>query len=461
MDEPKLNEVISIFSRNYQSAEFVKSMRDFASLAGVLKALNTEKIYESPLEMIRFFNVIQLIQEATLKIGQPIADEQQLLVRYQLRFVQDEESPTERDIKKIVQILEDHHWLIRQRQQIKLLDRGRRLFDSLLRTGNDALAYYSQAELGRSLFQAKREAEMGVAYDDAGISGGQNYASMILHLEEATQQIELRQLELLADRNALPQLEKIAQLMQDLEWKLSERLKRCPDAALVARGYIALAKGKALSESLLTKYTRFIDMQQASIKETISKEKMRKFIIQMYTQEEPNTPNAHDVLSFMEQNIQDGEMLDGLWVPVKFAAPISALDIKDGLDYLQHYEPKLTEAPPKQPEPHYLEVELEERSIHDVLQAASWKATQALIDTEHIETYLTMQEVELEQLMTEAKSNKWHDAVLSLLAVSALTSGKRVVQTEMPETKTFDKQWEWIDDDDKRYTVRKYINDDE
>ena len=49
-----INAPISIFTSNYQTAEFMKSMRDLASLAGVLKELSTEKMYDSPIEIIRF-----------------------------------------------------------------------------------------------------------------------------------------------------------------------------------------------------------------------------------------------------------------------------------------------------------------------------------------------------------------------------------------------------------------------
>jgi len=59
------------------------------------------------------------------------------------------------------------------------------------------------------------------------------------------------------------------------------------------------------------------------------------------------------------------------------------------------------------------------------------------------------------------KRNKWHDAILSLLAVSALTSNNKVEQQPIEQAKDYEKQWEWIDDDDKRFTVRQYPYDDE
>ena len=59
------------------------------------------------------------------------------------------------------------------------------MMDFLVRLANDSLAYYMQDEIGRSLFQARRDAEISEAYDDHGISGGNKIASMIRNVENA------------------------------------------------------------------------------------------------------------------------------------------------------------------------------------------------------------------------------------------------------------------------------------
>ena len=471
MDEMDIKQApISIFSSNYQTAEFMKSMRDLASLAGVLKELSTEKMYDSPTEIIRFLNVIQLINEASLGIKTPIDNEEVLYYRYQSTYLQDDEPPTLQQITRMLTILERNNWIVRQSRQIKMRDRGKNLMDGLIRMGNDALAYYLQDDIGRSLFQARRDAEISEAYDDQGISGGNKIASMIYNVEEAIQQLEERQLELLADRNALPQLEKINQLMIELETKLNDRLQKFGTleestvlSDLMRRGTSAISKGTSLSLSLLMKYIRFVNMQLTPTANTISPERVRQFILSMHMPEEhTNIPTAHDIFSFMEQDLYEDEAMDGLWIPVKFAAPIGTQDIADAVQYLQTYEPKLEKPLVAQEEPAYENTEMDNRPIAEVMQDASWKITQSQIDTERIETYLTDHgETEIEQLIVESSSNKWHDAILSLLAVSALTSNKKVEQQTIKQTKHFDKQWEWIEDDDKRYTVRQYPHDDE
>lgn len=462
--------VISIFTSDYQTAEFMKSMRDLASLAGVLKELSTEKMYDSPIEIIRFLNVIQLINEASLGIKEPIDNEEVLYYRYRSTYLDDPEPPTMQLINRMLTILERNNWVVKQTRQIKLRDRGKRLMDGLIRMGNDALAYHLQDDIGRSLFQARRDAEISEAYDDQGISGGNKIASMIYNVEEAIKQLEERQLELLADRNALPQLEKINQLMTELELKLNERLQQfvtVEDSTIMSdlmrRSTAAISKGTNLSLSLLTKYINFVNMQLTPTANVISPEKVRQFIVAMYTPEaNPNIPTAHDILSFMEQDKYEGESMDGLWIPVKFAAPIGTQDITYAIEYLRTYEPKIDKPLISKEEPLYEETVMDDRSLKEAMQDASWKMTKSLIETERIEEYITNNgETELEELIVEASSNKWHDAILSLLAVSALTSNKKIKQKAVQQTKDYEKQWEWIDDDDKRYTVRKYTNDDE
>lgn len=462
--------VISIFTSDYQTAEFMKSMRDLASLAGVLKELSSEKMYDSPIEIIRFLNVIQLINEASLGIKDPIDNEEVLYYRYRSTYLDDPDPPNLQLVNRMLAILERNNWVVKQTRQIKLRDRGKRLMDGLIRMGNDALAYHLQDDIGRSLFQARRDAEISEAYDDQGISGGNKIASMVYNVEEAIKQLEERQLELLADRNALPQLEKINQLMKELELKLNERLQQFATVEestimsdLMRRSTAAISRGTNLSLSLLTKYIRFVNMQLTPTANIISPDKIRQFILAMHTPEaNPNIPTAHDILSFMEQDKYEEEAMDGLWVPVKFAAPIGSQDIEDAIQYLKTYEPKLEKPLVPQEEPEYEETLMDERSLQEAMQDASWKMTKSLIETERIEEYLIKnEETELEELIVEASSTKWHDAVLSLLAVSALTSNKKINQRIVQETKDYEKEWEWIDDDDKRFTIRKYVNDDE
>ena len=226
---------------------------------------------------------------------------------------------------------------------------------------------------------------------------------------------------------------------------------------LMRRGTAAISKGTSLSLSLLTKYIRFVNMQLTPTANTISPERVRQFVLSIYSPEEhTNIPTTHDILSFMEQNLYEDEAMDGLWIPVKFAAPIGSQDIYDAVHYLDTYEPKLEEPIEVQQPPVYEEIEMDGRPLTEAMNDASWKMTQSLIDTERIEHYLQEQgETEIEELIVESSSNKWHDAILSLLAVSALTSNQKVEQHDKNDTKSYEKEWEWIEDDDKRFTVRR------
>lgn len=467
--QAEADDPVSIFNSPYTSAEFMKSMQDLASLSSVLKDLSTEKMYESPLEIIRFLNVIELINRASLGIDGTIDREETLYYRYQNTYVDDSEPPSLQAIQRMINILSKNNWLIKQTRQIKLMDRGKRLMDGLIRLGNDSLAYYLQDDIGRSLFQARRDAEISAAYDDQGISGGNKIASMIYNLEQATEQLEARQLEFLADRNALPQLSTINDLMQETEVKIKERLAKFRTleesivmSDLMRRGTASLAKGTGLSLHVLQKYIRFVTMQQTPMEDTISPEKVRNFILSMYSPPlHADIPTVHDLFSFMEQNQYEGETFDGLWMPVKFAAPIGRADINDAVHYLETYEPRVAEKIEEETELEFENVEAVDESITDAFQRATWQMTKAHIDTSKIERYLTEHgEAEIEELIIESSSKKWHDAVLSLLAVSALTANQKIGAKRNSDPKQYDKEWEWVEDDDKRYTIYQQPSDD-
>src|SRR5699024_3974579 len=195
----------------------------------------------------------------------------------------------------------------------------------------------------------RRDAEIREAYDDKGISGGNRIASMIRNVEEAIDQLKTRELELLADRHALPQLQLIHTLMEDLEGKLEERLnqfKTIEDSLvlsqLMQKGTGALTEGTSLSIGMINKYLQFMNVQQTPLQTEISPEKVRTFITKMFNPPaESDVPHAHQLFSFMEQGQYEGEELDGMWVPIKYASPLSYEEIDKGISYLENYEPAI------------------------------------------------------------------------------------------------------------------------
>lgn len=454
---------ISIFNTESNTAELKTTMRDIASLAGVLNELGSQQIYESPLEILRFLHTIQLLYEESLGLTDPIEDAEMLHYRYRNTFI-DDAPPTIKQLDHLIYILSRNSWLTKQTRQIKLLDRGKRMMDALIRLANDSLAYYLQDDIGRSLFQARRDAELSAAYDDNGISGGNKIASMIHNVEEAIQKLELRQLEFLADRNALPQLEIIHQLMQELEVKMQERLDQFKTveeslviSELVQRGTAVLSKGTALSLGMLTKYIRFVTMQDTPLSDSISPEKVRAFILNMYNPEmDSNIPTAHDLFSFMEQAQYEDEELDGMWLPIKFAAPIGGQDIDEAIHYLETYEPKVNDPLEDEAEISFEDTTVDGESIQQLFDEADWQMTKAIINTDAIEHYLVEHgESELEQVIIESSSAEWGDAIRSLLAVSALTNKQKINVKDVKDTAQFNKRWEWVEDDDRRFTLQR------
>ncbi len=454
--------IISIFNATEEQPEVTRAMRDIISLAGVMKDLSSEAVFDTPLEMLRFLRVIELIHEESFGLSEPIDSAETLYYRYKSRYPH-EELPTKERVKQIVTILMKNNWVSKQASQIKMLSVGKRMMDALTRLANDSLAYYLEDEIGRSLFQARRDADISEAYDDKGISGGNRIASLIRNLEDAIAILKERELELLADRNALPQLESIHHLMTELEDKLDERIRKfetIEDSLILSRlmqdGTAALTEGTSLSSGMINKYIQFMNVQQTPLETMISPEKVRMYITKMFNPPlESDIPNVHQLFSFMEQGQYEGEELDGIWIPVKYASPLSYAGIEKGIEFLENYEPVVSEIE-ETIDPEFIEDTIGTTSIEDLVDEASWLITKASIDTEKIEAYLEQKkEAELEETIIETSSTDWSDAIRQLLGVAALEANKKVHVQSKEQVEVYDKEWEWIQDDDRKSSIRR------
>ena len=455
--------IISVFKTDPDQPEMTRAMRDVISLAGVMKDLSTEAVFASPLEMLRFLRIIELIHEEAYGLSDRIDHSETLYYRYLDRY-KDGDPPSKARVEQIVTILAKNNWVSKQTHQIKMMSVGKRMMDALTRLANDSLAYYLEDDIGRSLFQARRDAEISEAYDDKGISGGNRIASMIRNVEDAIEKLKNRELELLADRDALPQLKLIHALMEDLEERLQERLdqfKTIEDSLvlshLMLKGTGVLAEGTSLSVGMINKYIQFMNVQQTPLKTEISPEKVRTFITKMFNPPpESEIPNAHQLFSFMEQGNYEGEALDGIWMPVKYASPLSYQDIDQGITFLENYEPVAADIDETEIETEFHEDHLEVESIDDLMDEASWLITKSRIDTEKIEDYLAdKKEADIEETMIETSTTSWSDAIRQLLRISALEANKKIDVHHKEHVKTYEKDWEWIQDDDRKSTIRK------
>lgn len=456
--------LISVFEKDDSAPELYQSMRDISYLAGVLSDLGTHQ-WLTPAELFKFLRIIQLLNEEALGLAEPIENADTLYYRYRNKYT-DPKPPSKKQIEQIVNILVKYNWLSKQSRLIKMRDVGKRMMDFLVRLANDSLAYYMQDEIGRSLFQARRDAEISEAYDDHGISGGNKIASMIRNVENAIQLLKERELEMLADRNALPQLELIHGLMEELQRKLEERYQQFQTledslvlTSLMQKGTSVLAEGTSLSLGMTNKYLKFATMRETVLSSYIQPEKVREFITRMYNPPvDSDIPNPYQMLSFMEQDQYEGEALDGLWVPVKFAAPVSAADITDSIHYLEHYEPKVKMI---EEEEEIIDYKLDHISIdelQDVIGDTAWLMTKSMIRTEEVEDYLEQTgEASLEQIMVEASGPDWSDAISSLMAISALIGNDKVwMNKAVLEAQEWPgKAWEWIDPNDRNWKINK------
>lgn len=444
----------------------MQSMRDIASLSGVLSDLGSQNAFQTPAEILRFLKIIQLINEEALGLEDPIENTEMVYYRYRNRY-NDPEPPSKKKVDQIINVLVKYNWISKQSRQLKMRDTGKRMMDALIRLANDSLAYYMQDDIGRSLFQARRDAELSEAYDDHGISGGNKIASMIRNVENAIQIMKERELEMLADRNALPQLEVIHQLMQELEVKLQERFRLFETledslvlSNLMQKGTAVLAEGTNLSLGMINKYLKFTHMQKTPMSSTIQPEKVRTFIMQMYDPPlDSDVPNVYQLFSFMEQGQYEDEAIDGLWMPVKFAAPIPHVAIDEAIHYLETYEPLVDPIEEVEEDLNYLAEVISEKDMEELMGESHWMLTKSMIETEAIESYLNdHDETPMEQLVIEATSSQWSDAVNSITAIAALVGKKKITiskPTESVEIPIYERKWEWMNRDDGTNIIRK------
>ncbi|MGG1662737.1 hypothetical protein [Brevibacillus sp. NRS-1366] len=457
--------LISIFQTDESASEILQSMRDIAYLTGVLSDLGSQNAFQSPDQILRFLRLIQLFNEEALGLDDPIENAETVYYRYRNRY-KDPDPPSKKSVEQTVNVLVKYNWISKQSRQLKMRDVGKRMMDALIRLANDSLAYYMHDDIGRSLFQAKRDAELSEAYDDHGISGGNKIASMIRNVENAIQLMKERELEMLADRNALPQLELIHHLMEELDVKLQERLRQFQTledslilANLMQKGTAVLAEGTNLSLGMINKYLKFTHMQKTPLTSTIQPEKVREFIIQMFNPAlDSDVPNVYQLLSFLEQDQYEDEAVDGLWIPIKFAAPLSAVAIDEAVQYLEMYEPLAEQIDKMDEDFVFVSEEISIDQMEDLLGQSTWLLTKAMIETQQIESFLDKhEEASIEQVVIEATTSEWSDAVNALTAISALVGNKKITmhksgQKELPE---YERKWEWMNREDRAYIIRK------
>lgn len=450
-----------------EKPELLQTMRDMAALAGVLNELSDKESFQAPMNVLRFIRVLNLINQEALGMTDPIVNEDTLFYRYRHTYGYDEEMTIEY-VKHLTYVLLKFNWITKTAKRIKMRDLGKRMMDVLIRLANDSLAYYMNDDVARSLFQAKRDAEISEAYDDKGISGGNKLASMIKNVEEAISLLTERELEYLADRNALSQVEVIHQLMKELEIKMMERLAKFEtfDQELVfspikQRGLTAISAGTKISLGTINKILKFAHLQKTDFIETIQPDLLRNFIVQSF--DPPigsDIPNAHQILSFMAQGQYKDEDLDGLWVPVKFASPLSPNAIDEGIDHIENYEPITDEIEEELVEDFQEIDEITEDHLEEIMGDSKWQMTKQMIHTEDIENYLDeVEEAGLDELVIQAGSDKWSDVLNGLIGVSALVANKKADIDEKANRKVHgnieERDWRWAENEQGSYGIRK------
>ncbi|KAF6576156.1 hypothetical protein G9G54_20395 [Paenibacillus sp. EKM212P] len=462
--------LVSIFDENADTPLVRESLRDVIKLSGVLNELR--EYFEEPLKVLHMLQLLNLIHEEALGLEQPLENASALYYRYRNRY--GTEPPV--SVDRLLNVLEKYNWIMRGKRRILMMDVGKRLMDVLIRLANDSLAFYMRDEIARSLFQAARDADLSEAYDDKGISGGNRLASMVRNVEEAVDKLQERQLEFLSDRHALPQVQIIVELMGQLDKRLNERMDKMKTFEeglkwdrLFKKGTFVMLQGTQISLSTLQKILKFAHIRETEIGVQIDSMAFKQYVIDSFHKKPDSTqPNGTEILSFMEQDRDEGERLDGLWIPVKFASPIPERQITSAIEYLENYKPSIDPIESDIIEEFTDAKEWTEHELNDHMENAAWQLTKTMIRTEDVERVLSLhKQIGIEPLILEAGSEQWTDAINALLAISAVVSNRQAEifrefsEAEEPdlEESVREKEWEWIDESDRRYVVRTTRNE--
>jgi hypothetical protein len=90
---------------------------------------------------------------------------------------------------------------------------------------------------------------------------------------------------------------------------------------------------------------------------------------------------------------------------------------------------------------------------------SQWLMTKSMIETAAIEAFLEEHEAApMEQVVIEATSTKWSDAVNAVTAIAALVGNKKInisMPTEKVDIPKYERSWEWMNSDDGKNIIRK------
>ncbi|MNJ63649.1 hypothetical protein D3C77_595650 [compost metagenome] len=147
-------------------------------------------------------------------------------------------------------------------------------------------------------------------------------------------------------------------------------------------------------------------------------------------------------------------------MPVKFAAPISPEAIRESVHYLETYEPLIDPLSEDEMEELYEEEEVYMDQLGELMGESQWLLTKSMIQTDAIETYMEqIEEAPIEEVIIEATSEQWADAINSLTAIAALVGNKkmsidRAVEGQTDNQRLYEKKWQWLTPDEQHQVLR-------
>lgn len=250
-------------------------------------------------------------------------------------------------------------------------------------------------------------------------------------------------------------IEAIVDVLIHQEWlgKQSDQLKMRERGKRLMGALIRVANESLTHYSLHDRERSSEEQKQRT--SAISPNKIQTYITQMFDPPS-DRQDVHEIFSFMEQNKYPGEAMDGLWVPVKVASPLSPIAIDDALTYLETYEPIVDSTTPNVKTMEYVAKEIADDNIATVMKEVDEFFTSSMIEPASLAPHVqTNEQVDVEELVI---SSAWGEAIAGLTAVAAQEGIEKIKlkKSHTGHEQNYEKEWEWANDGDGEYNIRKH-----
>ncbi len=420
------------------------ALKDLIMMAGVLKDLATERFWDDTHCVYDTMRVFDLLLKGTFYEEQAIQGDQELVYRFQKEYGVHPSI----DIQRLVRLGRRYNWVTDPHNPpLKFTGTGKRMVSQLFRLANDSLVYHSQAPELKEIYQAERDLQLALAYEDIGVGKHDTIASVLNNIENAINDLRYMREKYIQDRRALEKYQTAVLLLDMLEKELEKRfagLDGLIDRKLERQHrHSATLFYRLLQElSALLGENAYLSQLEVGRKiMRVDREKFIQYLVDAYagTLKGLALPPLQ-ILEYQEEGVYSGEGEDdddvfGLWLPFTLPFFIQEDDIAAGAQRIIEWAEKWAPPPEEdsiidvvyQPARRVTALELSK-----ILGTGSSVAAELATDTRPlVEAVRRNQGISIHDLLDLLAGN-WGDAVRQLFTLGYLAHESEVKLFTLP-----------------------------